>query len=231
MKKTASNEPIVLSGRVYLDGFVAQEVDRFHLPAQLRRGDIKLHNVNRSGSRPRFGQTISFGGFLAAGIWDGKRWRKLLLRKKAAVEATHTGVVEMRSVAVACVGTLTRLVGWTAVWFTKDSGYEVAYDAFPGKTVAPGTVVDTVEKPAVRANGEPGSPAAAAGGVEKPAEESAKTAAPSTAVGAGEKQGPTFHVEPSGQLALFDDMPVGGKLPRKRSAKPRRKTSAARRHK
>ena len=60
-KKTALNEPIVLSGRVYLAGFLAQEVSGFDLPATLRAGDIKLHNVPKAGKRQRYGQAVEIG--------------------------------------------------------------------------------------------------------------------------------------------------------------------------
>ena len=92
-KKPALNEPIVLSGRVYLAGFLAQEVSGFDLPATLRAGDIKLHNVPKAGKRQRYGQSVEFSGFFAASIWNGKRFCRLLMRKKAAMDATYMGIV------------------------------------------------------------------------------------------------------------------------------------------
>jgi len=121
----SKNEPIVLSGRVYLDGILAQDNAHFALPAVLMVGDIKLHNVNREGKRQRFGQTISYTGFIVAGVYDGKRFRKLLLRKLAAVESTHTGPVARREAASAVARHLRTLVRREAVWFANDSGYEV----------------------------------------------------------------------------------------------------------
>jgi hypothetical protein len=201
----------VLSGRVYLDGFAVEQVNRFHLPAELRRGDIRLHNVNRPGQRPRFGGVVSFAGFLSACVWDGKGWRKLLLRKKAAMEATHTGVVEMRQRAVECVGALTRLVGWTAVWFAKDSGYEVDYNAFPGKTIS-----------------TPASAAAPTAEVNAAAVTKAAPASPDSAPApvpvASKAQMP---VQKPGQLSLFEDLPEGGKVPKKRKPATRKRSSSA----
>lgn len=219
MKKKIANEPIVLSGRVYLDGFLVEQVNRFHLPAELRRGDIRLHNVNRPGQRPRFGGTVSFGGFIAASIWDGKSWRRLLLRKKAAVEATHTGVVQMRSRAVECVGTLTRLVGWTAVWFTNDKGYEVAYDAYPGKFVA-----SSVAAASTGTSAKPNGPAAA----EKTAAEktAAENVSPTVATGASavssadKPVSAVSDVKPQ-QLSLFEDAELPASSPVRR---PRRRS-------
>lgn len=209
MKKPVIREPIVLSGRVYLDGFAVEQVNRFHLPAELRRGDIRLHNVNRSGQRPRFGGVVSFAGFLSACVWDGKGWRKLLLRKKAAMEATHTGVVEMRQRAVECVGALTRLVGWTAVWSAKDSGYEVDYNAFPGKTVHAGAAAN--------------APATAGANASTVAKVAPVSPAPA----------PTLVPEPApkdqkpGQLSLFEDLPEGAKMPKKRKTATRKRSSSA----
>jgi len=142
----SKNEPIVLSGRVYLDGILAQDNAHFALPAVLMVGDIKLHNVNREGKRQRFGQTISYTGFIVANVYDGKRFRKLLLRKLAAVESTHTGPVARREAASAVARHLRTLVRREAVWFANDSGYEVTrvvvQDLAPKPATAPAAAVE-----------------------------------------------------------------------------------------
>jgi len=126
------NEPIVLSGRVYLDGILADDLSSLALPARLMVGDIKLHNVRKSGNRPRFGQTVTFSGFIVANIYDGKRFRRLLLRKLGAVESTYVGPVERRERSANIVRYLRTLVRRQAIWFAADSGYEVTRN-----TVAP----------------------------------------------------------------------------------------------
>ena len=146
-------EPIVLSGRVYLDGFLAEEAG-FALALRLLVGDIKLHKVNKGGSRERFGQTYKYEGFFAAGIWDGKRWRRLLLRRKAAVDATFVGLVEMRSKARACVLQLRTLAAKKAVWVADDSGFEVTWQDNPAPQAQPQTPVQAV-KPVVTAQTVP----------------------------------------------------------------------------
>jgi hypothetical protein len=128
------NEPIVLSGRVYLDGILADDLSHLALPAKLLVGDIKLHNVLKSGSRPRFGQTVSFSGFIVANVYDGKSFRRLLLRKLGAVESTYVGPVQRRERSATIVRYLRTLVRRQAVWFATDHGYEVTRN-----TVAPAT--------------------------------------------------------------------------------------------
>jgi len=236
-KKPALNEPIVLSGRVYLAGFLAQEVSGFDLPATLRAGDIKLHNVPKAGKRQRYGQSVEFSGFFAASIWNGKRFCRLLMRKKAAMDATYMGIVELRSKARTCAIDLRRLSALQAVWVAADHGYEVTYNASshplshttPQATSQPATkpVVEkpVVEKPAVEtAAAKEVVPAAVTTKVDvtvsvavsvvveqgKPATAdtgSTKAAAPVTAP-----------VVPGQQLALFPDMPVstGGKKRRRK---------------
>ena len=225
-KKTALNEPIVLSGRVYLAGFLAQEVSGFDLPATLRAGDIKLHNVPKAGKRQRYGQSVEFSGFFAASIWNGKRFCRLLMRKKAAMDATYMGIVELRSKARTCAIDLRRLSALQAVWVADDHGYEVTYNASShplshtaGQATSQPAAKPVVEKPAA----------------EKPAAEEVAPAAvtttkaavtvtvtvvvePSKPVTAPPATVATSPVVPGEQLALFPDMPVstGGKKRRRK---------------
>ncbi|MBP7577764.1 MAG: hypothetical protein KA794_13755 [Candidatus Obscuribacter sp.] len=130
--KKQPNQPIVLSGRVFFDGFLAEVTEAGRTagasrPAVLLPGDIKLHNVNKGGTRPRFGQDVSFDGFISAGVYDGKRFRRLLLRQHAAVDASYQGAIARRDKAHACRRHLLNLGGKCAVWVDKDSGYTVTY--------------------------------------------------------------------------------------------------------
>lgn len=123
-KNKAQPEPIVLTGRVFLDGFLAQEVG-YPLPVVLKPGDLKLHRVAKAGSLQRYGQTVHYSGFLVGSVYDGKRWRRLLLRQKAAVDATYMGLVDMRDKAYRAVGYLKRLAAEKAYFVEKESGFEV----------------------------------------------------------------------------------------------------------
>ncbi len=130
--KKQPNQPIVLSGRVFFDGFLAEVTEAGRTagasrPVVLLPGDIKLHNVNKGGSRPRFGQDVSFDGFISAGVYDGKKFRRLLLRQHAAVDASYQGAIARRDKAHACRRHLLNLGGKCAVWVDKDSGYTVTY--------------------------------------------------------------------------------------------------------
>ncbi|MFA6213377.1 MAG: hypothetical protein WCT03_26870 [Candidatus Obscuribacterales bacterium] len=238
-KKTALNEPIVLSGRVYLAGFLAETVNGFDLPATLRVGDIKLHNVAKAGKRQRFGQPVEFSGFFAASIWNGKRYCRLLMRKKAAMDATYMGLVELRSKARTCVLDLRRLSALQAVWVAADHGYEVTYnasshplahtpplkDAAPAKDATPAKdttpVKDTApampvaERPSfVRPRGDLAAPAA----VPEVKETVATAPLNATETETATKPGGTSPVVPGQQLPLFPDMPVstGGKKRRRK---------------
>jgi hypothetical protein len=216
-KKPALNEPIVLSGRVYLAGFLAETVNGFDLPATLRVGDIKLHNVAKAGKRQRFGQPVEFSGFFAASIWNGKRYCRLLMRKKAAMDATYMGLVELRSKARTCVLDLRRLSALQAVWVAADHGYEVTYNA--SSHPLSHTSAQVTSQPATKPVAE--KPAAEAPAAEIPVAEktAAKEVVPAavttteTAVTAA-----TSPVVPGQQLALFPDMPVstGGKKRRRK---------------
>ena len=223
-KKPALNEPIVLSGRVYLAGFLAEQVSGFDLPATLRAGDIKLHNVPKAGKRQRYGQSVEFSGFFAASIWNGKRFCRLLMRKKAAVDATYMGVVELRSKARTCAADLRRLIALQAVWVAADHGYEVTYNA------SSHPLAHTAAQPAVKTTT---APANAQPAIKQEIKEVAPTAVnaaptkvevvvsvvveltkPATAEPAVVTTSP---VVPGDQLALFPDLPVstGGKKRRR----------------
>jgi hypothetical protein len=123
-KDKALPEPIVLTGRVFLDGFLAQEVG-YPLPALVKLGDLKLHRVAKAGNLQRYGQTVHYSGFLVCSVYDGKRWRRLLLRQRAAVDATYMGLVDMRDKAYRAVGYLKRLATEKAYFMEKESGFEV----------------------------------------------------------------------------------------------------------
>ncbi|CAN5146920.1 hypothetical protein BH11CYA1_BH11CYA1_28260 [soil metagenome] len=220
-KKPALKEPIVLSGRVYLAGFLADEVSGFDLPAVLRAGDIKLHNVPKAGKLQRYGQPVEFSGFFAASIWNGKRFCRLLMRKKAAMDATYMGIVELRSKARTCAVDLRRLMALQAVWVAADHGYEVTYNASSHPLSHGATsVASAAEKPALKA-AKPEPTVVKSETVTAPAPSSVKD----TAV-AGVAPLATSAVDvvkaspvvPGEQLALFPDMPVstGGKKRRRR---------------
>lgn len=139
--KKQPNQPIVLSGRVFFDGFLAEVTEAGRTagasaPAVLLPGDIKLHNVNKGGTRQRFGQDVSFDGFISAGVYDGKRFRRLLLRQHAAVDASYQGAIARRDKAHACRRHLLNLGGKCAVWVDKDSGYMVTYKDNSSRPVA-----------------------------------------------------------------------------------------------
>lgn len=232
-KKPALNEPIVLSGRVYLAGFLAETVNGFDLPATLRVGDIKLHNVAKAGKRQRFGQPVEFSGFFAASIWNGKRYCRLLMRKKAAMDATYMGLVELRSKARTCVLDLRRLSALQAVWVAADHGYEVTYNASShplahtaqsASAVPPAAISPTADKPVVKEvtpTAVNKAPTTAPTKVEVVVSVVVETSKPEavepvtikTAVTAA-----TSPVVPGQQLALFPDMPVstGGKKRRRK---------------
>lgn len=123
-----NNEPIVLSGCVFLDGILAEDNPRLRMPAKLNVGDIKLHNVNRAGERPRFGAKVEFAGFIVASVWNGKKFRRLLLRQRAAIESTYVGPVGRRERAVAVLRHLSTLVRREVIWYARDSGYEAPHN-------------------------------------------------------------------------------------------------------
>lgn len=170
--KKAINEPIVLSGRVYFEGFLA-EVAGFAAPSTTLVGDIRMHNVNKPGKRSRFGQTVEFSGFYSASVYDGKRWRRLLLRRHAAVDASYVGAIARRDKAHACRSHLLTLSGRTAVWVKDDSGYEVTYST--QSTVSKAASKAPAQAPAVAKAPQPAA-------ASKPAAEAAAPVVEAAAV-------------------------------------------------
>ncbi len=196
------NEPIVLSGRVYLDGILADDLSSLALPAKLLVGDIKLHNVLKQGSRSRFGQTVSFSGFIVANVYDGKSFRRLLLRKLGAVESTYIGPVERRERSANIVRHLRTLVRRQAVWFAKDHGYEVTRYMVAATAPAPqADVKPVVAKPAVEAKAV-AAPVTAAPATVAARQE--RSSAPTHTRVAVKRRRRKSKVDPN-QMALFTD--------------------------
>ncbi|MBK9622198.1 MAG: hypothetical protein IPO31_23695 [Candidatus Obscuribacter sp.] len=173
--KKQPNQPIVLSGRVFFDGFLAEVTEAGRTagasrPALLLPGDIKLHNVNKGGTRPRFGQDVSFDGFISAGVYDGKCFRRLLLRQHAAVDASYQGAIARRDKAHACRRHLLNLGGKCAVWVDKDSGYTVTYKDNSSRPVtdkpAPAAAEPATDTAVNTASDKPTTPAAASANVD-----------------------------------------------------------------
>lgn len=126
----ASNEPIVLSGRVFVDKLLAAENPGLSLPEKLVAGDLKLIAlVNKSKEKKQL-----FAGFFSAYIHEGNRWRKFAIRAAAAAEATYMGDGERRTKLIACVKVLRQLKGAVAIW--GDRAYHVHNPATYSKVAA-----------------------------------------------------------------------------------------------
>ena len=218
-KKTAdANQPIVLSGVVFLEGILAEDSPQYRRPARVDIGDIKLHHVNKEGARSRFGQQINFAGFIVANIYDGKRFRKFLLRKRAAIESTHLGPVERRDRAQSVMAHMKTLVRRQAIWSVDGKGYEVGYNspqtALPAPqkqedkapAVTPASVPSQVEAQPVAAT------VIAAPAVEPSQETVSVQVTVNVAVSAITTPAPSRRkrgkkVEDANQLKLFDKLP------------------------
>lgn len=181
MKKQAktASEPIVLSGRVYFKGFLA-DIAGSPVPEKgvILRGDLRLHNVSKQGSRPRFGsREESFEGFYSASVYDGKNWRRLLMRQHAAVDATYSGAIARRDKAASCKRHLETLRSKVAVWDDKESGFLVSYNAnrAAAHVSAPVAPAPVAAAPA----SAPAAPAPAPVAVSKPTAVSAEPRSPS----------------------------------------------------
>jgi len=94
------------------------------------------------------------------------------MRKKAAMDATYMGIVELRSKARTCVIDLRRLSALQAVWVAADHGYEVTYNAssHPLSHTTPQATSQPATKPVV-AKSAAEEPAAEKPAAEKPAAE------------------------------------------------------------
>ncbi|HEY9785566.1 MAG TPA: hypothetical protein V6D17_09215 [Candidatus Obscuribacterales bacterium] len=110
-----ANEPIVLSGRIFVDKLLAIELAQWRLPERVRPGDVKLLAIPKGHG---------YTGFIRAYVLDADNtWRNMALRKEAAVSAIYHGEVERRQKAGDVVKHLRSLAGATATW--GDKTYEV----------------------------------------------------------------------------------------------------------
>jgi len=118
MKK--DNQPIVLSGSVFVDKLLAAEHPSMALPDRVNRGDVKviaLMHSRASGKPTRARVPVQpFAGFFSAYVFDGNQWRKFAIRAAAAKEATYANEGERRSRILNVVAALKKLRGATAVW-------------------------------------------------------------------------------------------------------------------
>jgi hypothetical protein len=142
MKK--DNQPIVLSGRVYVDKLLAAEHPRLALPDRVQRGDLKvialMHSEAPAGKpkgtprqfkRPK--PLEPYSGYFCAYIFDGAQWRKFAIRAVAGVPATYASEGERRSRILGVVEALKGLRNTTAIWGLR--AFEVHNPATFGKAV------------------------------------------------------------------------------------------------
>lgn len=127
--KTAKNAPIALSGRIYVDKFLALKRKDLALPDSLIRGDIKINCLSKEADH---------AGFLTAYIWDGKGWRKFSLRDKAAVASTYGSNAELLARISDAVRDLKKLKGYEAEWGHKSFVVKVSA-VKPAPAAAPST--------------------------------------------------------------------------------------------
>lgn len=142
------NAPIVLSGRIYVDKFLALKREDLALPdSGLARGDIKINCVNKDADN---------AGFLTAYIHDGKGWRKFSLRDKAAVAAQYGSNAELLARASDAVRDLKKLKGYQSEWGHKS--YVVKVSAVKPEPAAATPVAATVVTPSAVPQKEPAEP-------------------------------------------------------------------------
>jgi len=146
----ANNNPIRLSGRVFVDKVLAVKLPYYSLDrvSELREGDIKLIAVPSQKDH-------GYQGFIRAWIWQssgkGGSWRNLAIREKAGTEAIYDGDVLMKEKAREVMNHMAALAGITATKREKQRYYFVRYDS--------SRVVPTYNPPA-QAKPAPVAPAA-----------------------------------------------------------------------
>lgn len=135
------NAPIVLSGRIYVDKFLALKRKDLALPeSDLVRGDIKINCLNKDADN---------AGFLTAYLFDGKGWRKFSLRDKAAVAAQYGSTAELLARISDAVRDLKKLKGYQSEWGHKS--FVVKVSAVKPEPAAATPVAATVVTPAAKA--------------------------------------------------------------------------------
>lgn len=123
------NQPIALSGRIYVDKFLALKRKDLALPESgVARGDLKINCLSKEADH---------AGFLTAYIFDGKGWRKFSLRDKAAVASTYGSNAELLARISDAYRDLKKLKGYEAQWGHKS--YVIKVTAVKPEPVAAAT--------------------------------------------------------------------------------------------
>jgi len=133
-----SKEPLVLSGRLFVDKLLAYEHPGLALAGPLRKGDLKVLCV--AERTPKGVRT--YAGFYTAYVFDGGKWRKLALREYAALKSAYKSDAERKRLFPELRDGLRRLKGRTAE--AGDGGYWVQAQVQPQPVTPPPARVEPV---------------------------------------------------------------------------------------
>jgi len=159
MKKT--KEPLLISGRVFVDKLLAYERPDLALKRPFKKGDIKLICVPKQHSSGVRG----YSGFFAAYVFDGEGWRKLALRDGAAMKSTYSSVAERARQLEAVRVALRALEERTSVW--GDRAYWVPLSTPPAKLSQPQPAMSTGGRPPASSSASKPAPGRQAAAAEK----------------------------------------------------------------
>lgn len=112
--------PVVLTGRVYVQGVLEEGFWHARSPEKPERGDFRLHShLDVAGRKRReAGETkAGFSGILRASLFDGTAWRTFKLAKEASAPCRHFKNGADRDLRAAeMLAKLASLAGFTCNW-------------------------------------------------------------------------------------------------------------------
>jgi len=126
---------IALSGHVYIAKLHFDHHPEWELPGNVQLGDIRLLTVPNQVAIPGNHETV---GFISASIFDGKNWRRLMLRAAAQGSATYNNTEQRLIRLKEIIGTLKKLGGQSAL--KMKGGYIVPETKLTRTTVPTGTL-------------------------------------------------------------------------------------------
>lgn len=130
MKQPIAPAPVVLTGRVYVHGALADEFPSQRCPAKPSPGILRIHaHLDQSGRerRARGHTAAGYSGVIRASLFDGKAWRKFMLARETQVDQrTFAQFSHRRDTARSVLRVLGLLKGKTCIY--RDGAFAVDHE-------------------------------------------------------------------------------------------------------
>lgn len=125
--KSIPNNPVVLTGRVFVHGALEDDFPYLRLSRCPQAGDMRMHaHLDAEGRQKRACGHCQAGysGVLRASVYDGRNWRKFMLAPEVDVEDRHfTQFAYRAGKAQLVIRRVSLLKGMTCSW--RDGAYVI----------------------------------------------------------------------------------------------------------